>query len=105
MDCSSVSAAERVCDCDEGVQCPNERNPIFFIRTIYGCPGRIAIVDLPRWRKASTIRPNQLGRSHRFQYRLPVSTTCLGCPEDADFNAVFEVPLGEELRIPPSPPL
>src|SRR5258707_5989544 len=26
MDCRSVSAAERVCDCDEGVQCPNERN-------------------------------------------------------------------------------
>src|SRR5450631_2101854 len=34
MDCSSVSAAERACDCDEGVQCPNERNPIFFMRAI-----------------------------------------------------------------------
>jgi hypothetical protein len=30
-----VSAAERVCDCGEGVQCPNERKPIFFIRGIY----------------------------------------------------------------------
>jgi hypothetical protein len=30
-----VSAAERVCDCDEGVQCPNERKPIFFMRAIY----------------------------------------------------------------------
>ena len=29
-----VSAAERVCDCDEGVQCPNERKPIFFMRVI-----------------------------------------------------------------------
>jgi hypothetical protein len=26
-----VSAAERVCDCDEGVQCPNERKPTFFM--------------------------------------------------------------------------
>jgi hypothetical protein len=25
----------RVCDCDEGVQCPNERKPIFFMRAIY----------------------------------------------------------------------
>jgi hypothetical protein len=24
-----------VCDCDEGVQCPNERKPIFFMREIY----------------------------------------------------------------------
>jgi hypothetical protein len=32
MDWSSASAAERVCDCGEGVQCPNERKPIFFIR-------------------------------------------------------------------------
>ena len=24
-------SAERVCDCGEGVQCPNERKPIFFI--------------------------------------------------------------------------
>ena len=31
----SVSAAERVCDCDEGRQCPNERKPIFFMRAIY----------------------------------------------------------------------
>ena len=34
MDCSSVSPAERVCDCEEGVQCPNERKPIFFMPTI-----------------------------------------------------------------------
>src|ERR1700689_4228070 len=33
MDCKSASAAERVCDCGEGVQCPNERNPIFFMPT------------------------------------------------------------------------
>jgi hypothetical protein len=32
MDCRSVSAAERVCDCGEGVQCPNERKPIFFMK-------------------------------------------------------------------------
>src|SRR5580658_4041129 len=31
MDCSSASAAERVCDCGEGVQWPNERKPIFFM--------------------------------------------------------------------------
>jgi len=31
IDCSSVSAAERVCDCGEGVQCPKDRNPIFFM--------------------------------------------------------------------------
>jgi hypothetical protein len=31
MDCSSASPAERVCDCGEGVQCPNERKPIFFM--------------------------------------------------------------------------
>ena len=26
-----MSAAERVCDCDEGVQCPNDRKPTFFM--------------------------------------------------------------------------
>src|SRR6185437_12395704 len=31
MDCSSASAAERVCDRGEGVQCPKERKPIFFM--------------------------------------------------------------------------
>jgi hypothetical protein len=31
MDCSSVSAAERVPDCGEGVQWPKDKNPIFFI--------------------------------------------------------------------------
>jgi len=30
-----VSAAERVCDCDEDVQCPNERNPIIFMQAVY----------------------------------------------------------------------
>jgi hypothetical protein len=34
----SVSAAERVCDCEEGVQCPNDRNPMFFIQAIYAVP-------------------------------------------------------------------
>ncbi len=43
MDCSSVSAAERVCDCEEGVQCPNERNPIFFIQAIYGFRGELPL--------------------------------------------------------------
>src|SRR5450631_3352522 len=38
MDCRSVSAAERVRDCDEGVQCPNERNPMFFMQAIYAFP-------------------------------------------------------------------
>src|SRR5450759_2167924 len=46
MDCRSVSAAERVCDCDEGVQCPNERKPIFFIRAIYCYPGWFATADV-----------------------------------------------------------
>src|SRR6476620_9496990 len=31
MDCRSGSAPERVCDCDEGVQWPKERKPIFFM--------------------------------------------------------------------------
>ncbi len=47
MDCRSVSEAERVCDCDEGVQCPNERKLIFFMRAIYGYPGSFATVDVP----------------------------------------------------------
>jgi hypothetical protein len=34
MDCRSASAAERVCDWEEGVQCPNDRNPMFFIPAI-----------------------------------------------------------------------
>jgi hypothetical protein len=38
MDCRSVSAAECVCDCDEGVQCPKERKPIFFMRAINRYP-------------------------------------------------------------------
>ena len=46
MDCRSVSFAERVCDCDEGVQCPNDRNPIFFMRAIYGYPGLFATADV-----------------------------------------------------------
>src|SRR5580704_11567099 len=46
MDCRSVSAAERVCDCDEGVQCPNERKPIFFMWAIYGYPGWFATADV-----------------------------------------------------------
>jgi hypothetical protein len=31
MDWSNASEAERVCDCGDGVQWPNERNPIFFM--------------------------------------------------------------------------
>src|SRR5258708_37753953 len=31
MDCESTSAAERACECGDGVQWPNERNPIFFM--------------------------------------------------------------------------
>jgi hypothetical protein len=31
MDCNSASAADRVADCGDGVQCPNDRNPIFFM--------------------------------------------------------------------------
>src|SRR3954471_19070374 len=31
IDCSSASEAERVFDCGDGVQCPNDRNPIFFM--------------------------------------------------------------------------
>src|SRR5271167_3810029 len=46
MDCRSVSAAERVCDCGEGVQCPNERKPIFFMEAIYCNPGLLATVDV-----------------------------------------------------------
>src|SRR5580658_11731 len=32
MDCRSASAADCVPDCGEGVQWPNERNPIFFMQ-------------------------------------------------------------------------
>src|ERR1700734_3159919 len=38
MDCSRASDAERVCDCGEGVQCPNERNPMLFMNG--GTPSR-----------------------------------------------------------------
>jgi hypothetical protein len=34
IDYSSVSAADLVWDCDDGVQCPNERKPIFFIAAL-----------------------------------------------------------------------
>jgi hypothetical protein len=30
-----VDRLQGVCDCDEGVQCPNERKEIFFMRAIY----------------------------------------------------------------------
>ena len=30
MDCKSASEADRVCEWGEGVQCPNDRKPIFF---------------------------------------------------------------------------
>jgi hypothetical protein len=32
MDWRRVSRAERVCDCGEVDQCPNERKPIFFMK-------------------------------------------------------------------------
>src|ERR1700722_17359581 len=32
MDCNRASDAERVCDWGEGVQCPNERNPMLFMK-------------------------------------------------------------------------
>src|SRR5580692_7602938 len=32
MDCRRTSAADRACDCGEGVQWPNERKPIFFMQ-------------------------------------------------------------------------
>src|ERR1700727_2303399 len=32
MDCRSVSEADWVCDWGEGVQCPKERKPIFFMQ-------------------------------------------------------------------------
>jgi hypothetical protein len=38
MDCRSASAAERVCDCEEGVQCPNDRNPMLFMQAMYAFP-------------------------------------------------------------------
>src|SRR5580704_12214314 len=31
IDCSSASDAELVCDCADGFQCPNERNPMLFM--------------------------------------------------------------------------
>ena len=31
MDCSRTSEAERVCECGEGVQWPNDRNPMRFM--------------------------------------------------------------------------
>jgi hypothetical protein len=31
MDCKRASEADRVCDCREGVQWPNDKNPIFFM--------------------------------------------------------------------------
>src|SRR3712207_4300997 len=39
MDCSSASAAVRVCECGDGVQWPKDRNPMFFTpgATTRGC--------------------------------------------------------------------
>src|SRR4051794_7615373 len=38
MDCRSASAADRVCDCGDGVQWPKDRKPMFFTiqRTLRG---------------------------------------------------------------------
>jgi hypothetical protein len=41
MDCSSVSDAERVFECGEGVQWPNDRKPIFFMRATTPTTGQI----------------------------------------------------------------
>jgi hypothetical protein len=49
MDCKSVSAAERVCDCGEGVQCPKERKPIFFM------PGNLWTVELFCYRRFARV--------------------------------------------------
>ena len=43
MDCSSVSEAERVCECDDGDQWPKDRNPIFFMEAGDSCVGRSAL--------------------------------------------------------------
>jgi hypothetical protein len=81
MDCGGASAAERACDCDEGVQ-----YRIFFVQVIYAavCDCRCA-----EWWQAFTIRSKPLELSRRFRYILPVHTTYQGCPENVDFNAVF----------------
>jgi hypothetical protein len=96
---SSVSAAERVCDCDEGAQCPNESNPIFFIQTIYGHPARFAIVDMARWWKAFYYRIE----SALAEAPVPARTTRLSAWK-APILLAFSRSFGEELRIPPSPP-
>src|ERR1035437_9833457 len=59
MDCRSVSAAERVCDCDEGVQCPNERKPIFFME------GNLLLSGLVCDRRCAVLSP---GREHVANY-------------------------------------
>lgn len=43
MDCSSVSEAERVCECDDGDQWPKERKPIFFMEAGDSCVCRSAL--------------------------------------------------------------
>jgi hypothetical protein len=40
IDCKSTSAADRVCDSDEGVQWPNDKKPIFFMQLVLMCEGR-----------------------------------------------------------------
>lgn len=59
MDCRSVSPAERVCDCEEGVQCPNDRNPMFFMQAIYAFP-----VDL---RGGAALVPNANSTPRRYR--------------------------------------
>src|ERR1039457_5074195 len=59
MDCRSASAAERVCDCDEGVQCPNERKPIFFME------GNLLLSGLVYDRRGAVLSP---GREHVANY-------------------------------------
>jgi hypothetical protein len=70
MDCSRASDAERVCDCDKGVQWPNDKKPMCF--TPVTTPHRPSLFlgpghpggSLRRWQNGIILRYDSGGRGH-----------------------------------------
>ena len=65
----SASDADRTCEYGDADQCPNERNPIFFTREVYGAWGRSQTGGPSRVRFATTSRRATISTTTPTRYR------------------------------------
>src|SRR5476651_1105567 len=91
MDCNSTSAAERVWESAADVQCPKDRNPIFFM-------GRKLSGTRPRLHDGDHLRPYLTYR------RCKVSLTQTGEPDMARRTAAKRPSVDEYLQLFAAPP-